>query len=75
MQAVVDIKFDELLKLVKKLPDTELSKLKLALDKDFKQDKRKANLKKLLLEGPVFSERQLEVVLQTRKSINQWRIK
>jgi hypothetical protein len=75
MQAVVDIKFDELLKLVKKLPDTELSKLKSALDKGFKQDKKKLSLKKLLLEGPVFSEKQLELISQTRKSIDQWRVK
>jgi len=75
MQAVVDIKFDELLKIVKNLPEDKLSELKTELEKPTKQDNDRDEFEKLLLSGPVFSKKQLNDIAKTRKAINQWRTK
>ena len=74
MQALVDIEFDELLKIVKKLPKSKLTKLKLELDQVYRIGKENT-LAKLLLQGPTLSKSQLTKIAKTRKSINQWRLK
>ena len=43
MQALVDIKFDELLKIVKDLPETQLSKLKAEIEKNSHQNNDRDN--------------------------------
>ncbi|HEY8928315.1 MAG TPA: hypothetical protein VIM55_03930 [Mucilaginibacter sp.] len=75
MQAIVDIKFDELLKIVKSLPENKLSILKAALEKEreLSPAKNRANFKALLLSGPTFSEERLADIAQTREAINKWR--
>ncbi|MDB5156661.1 MAG: hypothetical protein JWR50_1368 [Mucilaginibacter sp.] len=75
MQAVVDIKFNELLKIVKNLPETELIKLKAAIDKKTMPENDRSVFEILLLNGPTFSEKQLDVISKTRQVINQWRTK
>jgi len=75
MEALVDIKFDELLKIVKNLPEGKLSILKQEIEKDAKQDNNRVEFEKLLLNGPTFSKKQLDNIANTRKAINQWRTK
>jgi hypothetical protein len=75
MQAVVEIKFNELLKIVKNLPDTELSKLKAVIEKDNKPGYDRSEFEAFLLSAPTFSKKQLANIAKTRKAINQWRIK
>ncbi|MDB5011353.1 MAG: hypothetical protein JWQ06_2142 [Mucilaginibacter sp.] len=75
MQAVVDIKFDELLKIVKNLPESKLSELKAAIEKSNKQDNNRNDFENLLLNGPTFSKEQLDDIAKSRKAINQWRTK
>jgi hypothetical protein len=53
MQVQVDIRFDELLKIVKNLPGIQLSKLKSEIEKETKQDKKRDL--EALLNGPAFS--------------------
>jgi hypothetical protein len=60
MQAIVDIKFDELLKIVKSLPENKLSILKAEIEKETKSANSRDDFKTLLLNGPTFSEEQLE---------------
>lgn len=72
MQIEVDIEFDELLKVVKKLPSAKLKLLKQEIENS--SPKQPRNLKKLLLEGPVATKKQLEVIVKNRKAINQWRM-
>jgi hypothetical protein len=67
MQAADNIKFYELLKLVKKILDTELSKLKPALDKGFKQDKKKLSLKKISLGRSCFFREAIGADLANQK--------
>lgn len=75
MQAVIDIKFDELLKIVKSLPENKLSELKAEIEKGTKKDYNRATFETLLLNGPIFSKEQLDDITKIRKAINKWRAK
>jgi hypothetical protein len=75
MQAIVDIKFDELLKIVKSLPENKLSILKAEIEKETKSANSRRDFETLLLNGPTFSEEQLDNIAKTRTAINKWRTK
>lgn len=75
MQVQVEIKFDDLLKVVKTLPAEQLKQLKAEIEKEVKQARSKTDLKTLLLNGPTATKKQLEVIEKNRKAINQWRTK
>ena len=74
MQIQVDIRFDELLKIVRELPSGQLKQSKAELEKGEVNDKA-AGLESLLLNGPTATKRQLEIIAKNRKAINQWRAK
>ena len=75
MKVQVDVEFKDLIKLVKSLPTEKLRQLKAEIEKQPSKGKRKADLKTLLLSGPVATSKQLEVIENNRKAINQWRTK
>ena len=75
MQVQVDIAFDQLLKVVRKLPAGQLRLLKAEIEKEGKDGKSKIDLEALLLNGPTATKKQLETIVTNRKAINQWRIK
>jgi hypothetical protein len=74
MQVQVEIGFDQLLKIMKKLPSGQLKQLKAEIEKDSKTDKS-IDLEMLLLNGPSATKKQLEAIAKNRKAINQWRTK
>ena len=74
MQVQVEIEFDELLKIVKTLPPEKLKQLKAEIEREVKSDKS-IDLEKLLLNGPTATKKQLEIIANNRKAINQWRTK
>ncbi|HVS93214.1 MAG TPA: hypothetical protein VHE59_14340 [Mucilaginibacter sp.] len=71
MQIQVDIGFDDLVRLIKKLPKDQLKELKKEIDKAGYSDSQ--NLESFLLQAPTFSEEQLKAIAQARKTINEWR--
>ena len=73
MQVQVDIEFDQLLKIVKTLPAGQLKLLKAEIERKRKVKKSKIDLETLLLTGPVATQKQLSVIKNNRKAINQWR--
>lgn len=75
MQLQVDIEFKDLIKLVRNLPTGKLRQLKAEIEKHPSKEKQKVDLKTLLLSGPVATSKQLEVIENNRKAINQWRTK
>jgi hypothetical protein len=75
MQVQVDIAFDQLLKVVRKLPAIQLKQLKAEIEKGDKSEKSKIDLEALLLNGPTATKKQLAIIEINRKSINQWRTK
>lgn len=75
MQVQLDIKFDELIKIVRTLPAGQLRQLRAELEKENKAENSKTDLENLLLNGPTATKKQLEVIETNRKAINQWRTK
>ena len=75
MQIQINIGFDQLLKIVKKLPSGQLKQLKAEIEKEEVNTSSKVNLEALLLNGPVATKKQLDVIADNRKALNQWRTK
>ncbi|RYY27518.1 MAG: hypothetical protein EOP41_03820 [Sphingobacteriaceae bacterium] len=76
MQVQVDINFNQLVEIAKKLPETQWNKLKEEVEKEVPaENKPDIEFLHLLLSGPTFSEEQLAEIAETRKAINQWRTK
>ena len=75
MQSQGDIDLEELVKIVKKLPKGKLRLLRAEIEKKSPVEHKVTNLKSLLLKGPVATKKQLEVIENNRKAINQWRTK
>ena len=73
MQAQVEIGFDQLVQLVKRLPQTQWTKLKQEVETQIPIDKEREDFRKFLLNGPTFSEKQLETIAKTRQKIDEWR--
>ena len=75
MEVQVNIEFQQLVQLAKNLPVSDWEKLKQEVDAQTPNNKEREEFKKLLLNGPTFTKKQLDAVNETRKSINQWRTK
>ena len=75
MQVQVDIEFDQLVKLAKKLPVNQWTKLKQEVDKETTMDSQTSDLETFLLTAPTFTKKQINEIEKTRKAINQWRTK
>lgn len=75
MEVKVQIPFNELVDIVKQLSPTQKIKLQKELAQKEEPSKKRSRLTKLLLNGPVFTQEQINTIEQTRKSINQWRTK
>ncbi len=77
MQIQLDIEFNQLVKIVKTLPTAKLQQLKAAIDKETTKanNSKSQDLETLLLNGPVATQKQLDVIDNNRKAINQWRTK
>jgi hypothetical protein len=74
MQVQVDIGFDQLLSIVKALPKGQLKQLKAEIEKEVKDSAvSKTDIESLLLKGPIATKRQLDIIANNRKAINQWR--
>jgi len=73
MQAQVEIGFDQLVQLVKRLPQTQWTKLKQEVETSTPVDKDREDFRNFLLNGPTFSKKQLDTIAETRKKIDEWR--
>lgn len=71
----VQVPFQQLLKLVKTLTPTQKARLRLELNKDKATKKGKDDYIEFLLNGPVYSEKDIAIVEENRKSIAAWRTK
>ena len=73
MQVQVDIEFNQLVQLAKKLPAKQWTKLKAEVEMQNKPTEVASELEKFLLTAPTFTKKQLDEIAKTRKAINQWR--
>jgi len=74
MQVQLDIGFEQLVKIVKALPEGQLLQLKKEIEGSVPTSSND-DLRSFLINGPIFSEAQLSGIEATRKAINKWRAK
>ncbi len=75
MEIKVQVPFQQLLTLVKSLTPTEKAKLRKELDEDKLAITDKDAFIDFLLNGPVYSEKDIAIIEENRKSIAAWRTK
>lgn len=73
MHIQVDIGFEQLLEIVRNLPGEQLDRLKEEIEKNKETKNPKVNKESFLLSGPVFTDEQIEDIIEARKAINKWR--
>jgi hypothetical protein len=71
MQVKIEIQFDQLVQLAKRLPSKQWTKLKQEVEAKESVEKERKDFRKLLLSGPTFSKKQLIAVAETRKKIDE----
>lgn len=75
MALKAEIPFKQILTVVKSLTPSQKEQLRVVLSEPNSTSAKQSDLTKLLLSGPVFSKKQIDVIKQNRKSINEWRTK
>jgi hypothetical protein len=75
MQIQVDIGFENLLKIVKRLPKDQLLRFKKELEMESAEDIEQKNFRSFLLDAPVFTDEQIATIEQSRKDIDKWQTK
>lgn len=75
MQLIVDVNIEQLIQLIKNLPEKQKAKIKSELYETSSQgvNQEKIDFQKLLLSGPSMSDSQYSEYLENRKRMNQWR--
>ena len=75
MEMKVQVPFQQLLTLVKKLTPIQKAKLRQELNDDKPNPEQKDDFLGFLLNGPVYSEKDIAIIEENRKSIAAWRRK
>jgi hypothetical protein len=75
MQVQINIGFEQLVQIARKLPSKQWAKLKTEVESTKETAAKQNELERLLLEAPTFSKKQIETIDKTRKEINRWRNK
>lgn len=75
MEMNVQIPFEQLLTAIKSLTPTEKARLKQELNEEKSAIEDKATYIEMLLNGPIFTEEQIQTIEENRKSIAKWRTK
>jgi Ca2+-binding EF-hand superfamily protein len=76
MQLTVNIQYEQLIKIIRRLPANQRAKLKSDLDNNIDESKsetEKTDFQKFLLKGPVITDDQYDAFKENRKAFNQWR--
>ena len=73
MQVQVEIGFEQLVQIAKELPEIQWKKLKVEVEGAVKSNTVGDDLEAFLLNGPTFSQEQIDVIEENRKAINKWR--
>ncbi len=75
MEMKVQVPFQQLLTLVKRLTPAQKAKLRQELSDKKPVQKDKDEFIEYLLNGPVYSNKEINVIKENRKSIAAWRTK
>ena len=75
MEMKVKIPFQQILTVVKTLSPAQKARLRQELSETKKRENKQSEFTKLLLNGPVFTDKQIQTIEENRKSITKWRTK
>lgn len=75
MEMKVQIPFQQLLTIVKTLTPAQKARLRQELDEKNSEKNDKDEFIDLLLNGPVYTDKQIKTIEENRKSIAKWRTK
>ncbi len=75
MEIKVELPFQELLAVVKNLTPTQKAALRHELNNDTIAVNDKTSFIEMLLNGPVYTNKEIEIIEENRKSIAKWRTK
>ena len=75
MEIKLDIPFRQLLTVVKRLTPSQKAKLRQELTEEETAKEDKTEFIEMLMNGPVYSEKDIQTIEDNRKSIAKWRIK
>jgi len=75
MEMKLQVPFQQLLTMVKSLTPAQKAKLRQELAEDKRAKTDKDEFIEYLLNGPVYSEKEIQVMEENRKSIAAWRTK
>ena len=75
MELKLDIGWQQLLRLIEQLPKAKRQELKTILAQKEKTKQGTQDLRNLLLNGPTFTDEQLQRMADARASIEKWRKK
>lgn len=73
MEIKVQMPFQQLLELIKSLTSTQKARLRKELDEESLNQNNQDDFINYLLNGPVYTDREIEVIEENRKSIAAWR--
>lgn len=75
MEIKAQIPFEKILTAVKTLTASQKARLRQELADNSSKSKKNTDFTALLLNGPVFTEKQIQTIEETRRSISAWRTK
>ena len=73
MEIKVQMPFQQLLDLVRSLTSSQKARLRQELDEEKANQKNQDDFIDYLLNGPVYTDKEIEVIEENRKSIAAWR--
>ena len=71
----VQVQFQQLLTIVKALTPSQKAKLRAELNEQKVEEKPQDDFIEYLLKGPVYNDKDIQVIEENRKSIASWRTK
>ena len=75
MEMTVKVPFQQLLAIVKTLTPSQKAKLIAELSKEQVETKQQDDFIQYLLNGPVYEDKDIQIIEENRKSIATWRTK
>jgi len=75
MEMKVQVPFQQLLTIVKALTPSQKAKLRAELNEQKVEEKPQDDFIEYLLKGPVYNDKDIQVIEENRKSIASWRTK
>ncbi|QLH47570.1 MAG: hypothetical protein HWD58_19635 [Bacteroidota bacterium] len=75
MEMKVQVPFQELLTIVKNLSPSQKAKLRAELNEEKVETKQQDDFIEYLLKGPVYTDKDIQIIQENRKSITAWRTK